>query len=38
MNKDNIFISYGHNTYDDIIRRVADDIRKCNYQVFVDVD
>ena len=38
MNKDNIFISYGHNTYDDIIKRVAEDIRKCNYSVFVDVD
>lgn len=38
MNKDNIFISYGHNTYDDIIRKVAEDIRKCNYEVFVDVD
>lgn len=38
MENDNIFISYGHNVYDNIVKKIADDIRNCNFNVFLDID
>ena len=34
----NIFISYGHGKYDFLVKRLADDLRKCEYNVFLDMD
>ena len=34
----NVFISYGHNAYDDIVKRLANSIRELGYNVFFDVD
>ncbi len=33
-----IFISYGHNNYDHIAARLANDLRKENFEVFLDTD
>ena len=38
MENDNIFISYGHNVYDNIVKKIADDIRNCNFNVFLYID
>lgn len=37
MNK-NVFISYGHGIYDDIVLKLANDIRSFGFNVFVDKD
>ena len=36
--KNSIFISYGHGDFDQLVRRLADDIRNCGFQVFLDTD
>lgn len=38
MNGNNIFISYGHNVHDGVVRRLAEDLRQENFHVFFDVD
>lgn len=38
MNDKNVFISYGHGTYDGIIKKLAEDLRGFGFQVFLDVD
>ncbi|MBQ3589290.1 MAG: toll/interleukin-1 receptor domain-containing protein [Clostridia bacterium] len=34
----NVFISYGHRDYDFIAQRLAQDLRACNFDVFLDTD
>ena len=34
----NVFISYGHNMYDDIVKKLANSIRDLGYNAFFDVD
>lgn len=38
MNEKNVFISYGHGTYDTVVNRLANDLRGFGFQVFLDVD
>lgn len=38
MNAKNIFISYGHNNFDHIVKRFAEDLRALGANVFLDVD
>lgn len=38
MNEKNVFVSYGHNVYDEIVRRVVNTIKENGYNVFFDVD
>ena len=38
MDNKNVFISYGRGVYDDVIKRLAEDLRALGFQVFVDVD
>lgn len=34
----NVFISYGHGEHQDIIHRIAEDLRSCGFNVFFDAD
>ena len=38
MNENNVFVSYGHNVYDNIVRRLVNSIKQKGYNVFFDVD
>ena len=38
MNEKNVFISYGHNVYDGIITKFAEDLRGFGFNVFLDID
>lgn len=38
MNDKNIFISYGHGIHDDVVKRLAEDLRGFGFQVFFDLD
>ena len=38
MNEKNIFISYGHNVYDNAINLICEDLRKAGFNVFLDID
>ncbi len=38
MNEKNVFISYGHGFHDEVVKRVAEDLRSFGFQVFLDVD
>ncbi len=38
MNDRNIFISYGHGIHDNVVQRVAQDLRKFGFSVFLDTD
>ena len=38
MNDNNVFISYGHNIHDKIVKKFAFDLRSFGFNVFLDVD
>ena len=39
MNRETVFISYGHEVSDNVVRRLVDDLNKENlFDVFLDVD
>ena len=38
MNEKNIFLSYGHNVYDNAINLICEDLRKAGFNVFLDID